>query len=56
MVDVPEHLSDTAQEKSAANDVQIIASQKKKRECQKSFSSESLYTSNVFTCIGLLNT
>ncbi len=32
MADVPEHFSDTAQEKSEANDVQMIASQKKRKE------------------------
>ncbi len=32
MADAPEHLSDTAQEKSEANDVQIIASQEKKKK------------------------
>ncbi len=30
MADVPKHFSDTAQEKSEANDVQIIASKKRK--------------------------
>ena len=32
MDDVPEHFSDTPQEKSEANHVQIIATQKKKRK------------------------
>ena len=43
MADVPGHFSDTAQEMSEGNDVQIIASQKKGKEkkCYVSFSSES---------------
>lgn len=45
VADVPEHFSDTAQEKSEANDVQIIATQKKekkkKRKYYVSSSSES---------------
>ncbi len=50
MADVHEHFSDTAQEKSETNDVQVIASKKEKREkqekkkCYVSFSSESLST------------
>ncbi len=47
MADVLEHFSVTVQEKSEANDVQIIASQKKnkkKRKCYVSFSSESSST------------
>ena len=42
MADVPEHFSDTAQEKSEANDAQIIASQRRNRrnnECYVFFSS-----------------
>ena len=43
--DVPEHFVDTVQKKSEGNDVQIIASQKrKKRKCYVSFSSESSST------------
>ena len=46
-MDVSEHFSDTAQEKSEANHVQITASQekkKKKRRCYVSFSSKSSST------------
>ncbi len=45
MADVPEHFSDTAQEKSKANDVLYLLPLKKekqeKRKCYVSFSSES---------------
>ncbi len=45
MADVREYFSNTAQEKSEANDVQMIASQKKgKRKCYIFFSSGSSST------------